>query len=364
MGLTIPLLNRIGQKYPTFRLNSSEKGACNRFLFNFSKQRNHRSFTQIYRFTRIGFRNFAKNCLMGSATVTVEATSQPTIVKFVCSTFLTQSESFEFANIDEAGRSPLAKELFFLPFVKTVYISQNFVAIERFNIVNWEDVQDDVAQQIADYLNEDKPVITRTEAPKNIPVSVYAEVTPNPAVMKFVANKTLVNDTYEFKTLESAKNAPLALRLFRFPFVKEVFMSGNYISIMKLEGIEWHEVTQELRDFLTQYVGQGKTILDDAILTEERETQQTVVPVKPQDLKGISKEIVEILDEYVKPAVAGDGGNIAFDSYDPDTKTVKVILQGACSGCPSSTVTLKNGIETMLREMLQDKVSYVEAING
>ena len=302
---------------------------------------------------------------MGAHTVTVEPTSQPTIAKFVTDKFLTQSESFEFANIDEAGRSPLAKELFFLPFVKTIYISQNFVAIERYNIVNWEEVQDQVAEQIADYLNQDKPVITAAEAPKNVPVSVYAEVTPNPAVMKFVANKTLVNDTYEFKTLESAKNAPLVLRLFRFPFVKEVFMSSNYISIMKLEGIEWQEVTQQLRDFITQYIAQGKTILDDAILSEERSQQQEkIVPVKPVELEGISKEIVEILDEYVKPAVAGDGGNIAFDSYDADTKTVKVILQGACSGCPSSTVTLKNGIETMLREMLQGKVSYVEAING
>ena len=99
-------------------------------------------------------------------------------------------------------------------------------------------------------------------------------------------------------------------------------------------------------------------------MTEERQTEEKIVPVKPQELEGISKEIVEILDEYVKPAVAGDGGNIAFDSYDANTKTVKVILQGACSGCPSSTVTLKNGIETMLREMLQGKVSYVEAING
>lgn len=301
---------------------------------------------------------------METRRVTIEPTSQPTIVKFVTDTFLTQSESFEFANIDQAGRSPLAKELFFLPFVKTVYVSQNFVAIERYNIVEWADVQDQVAEQIAAYLDSEKPVITKAEAPKNVPVSVYAEVTPNPSVMKFVANKTLVNDTYEFKTLESAKNAPLALRLFRFPFVKEVFMSGNYISIMKLEGIEWQEVTQELRDFITQYVAQGKTILDDAILTEERETEEKIVPVKPQELEGISKEIVEILDEYVKPAVAGDGGNIAFDSYDANTKTVKVILQGACSGCPSSTVTLKNGIETMLREMLQGKVSYVEAING
>ncbi|MEP2937402.1 MAG: NifU family protein [Gilvibacter sp.] len=306
---------------------------------------------------------------MASYSVTIEPTSRDSIVKFVTNSFLTQAQSFEFNNIDQTAASPLAKELFFLPFVKTVFISQNFVAIERFNLVTWPDVQDEVAQQIEDYLNAGKPVIQDPETPKSIPVSVYAEVTPNPSVMKFVANKTLVNDMYEFKQVGDTRFAPLARALFQFSFVKEVFMSENYISVTKLDGIEWEEIAGELREFLRLYITDGKRILDDEILEHYQGPATTSTPkiASPQSAKtyeGISKEIVEILDEYIKPAVAGDGGNIAFDSYNEDTKTVKVILQGACSGCPSSTVTLKNGIETMLREMLQGKVDYVEAING
>lgn len=306
---------------------------------------------------------------MNTQSITIEQTSQDTILKFVTEKFLTQSESFEFNNIDETEQSPLAKELFFLPFVKTVYISQNFVAIERYGIVQWEDVQEQVAQQISEYLKSEKPVITKKTQTANIPVSVYVEVTPNPTVMKFVANKTLVNDMYEFKSVGDTRFAPLPRALFNFPFVKEVFMSANYISLTKLEGIEWEEVTLEVREFITQYIASGKPILEDGILSVEKSlsvgaSNSSAVTKKPKDYSGIEKEIVDILDEYVKPAVAGDGGNIAFDSYNESTKTVKVILQGACSGCPSSTVTLKNGIETMLREMLQGKVSYVEALNG
>ncbi len=306
---------------------------------------------------------------MATYSVTIEPTSRDTIIKFVTNSFLTQTQSFEFNNIDETVASPLAKELFYLPFVKTVYISQNFIAIERFNLVAWSDVQNEVAQQIENYLNAGNPVIQDPETPKNVPVSVYAEVTPNPSVMKFVANKALVNDMYEFKQVGDTRFAPLARALFKLPFVKEVFMSENYISVTKLDGIEWEEISGELREFLRIYIADGKRILDDEIL-EHYQGPSTVInesnsaTIGAVDHQGISKEIVDILDEYIKPAVAGDGGNIAFESYNEETKTVKVILQGACSGCPSSTVTLKNGIETMLREMLQGKVEYVEAVNG
>ena len=306
---------------------------------------------------------------MATYSVTIEPTSRDTIIKFVTNSFLTQAQSFEFNNIDQTAACPLAKELFYLPFVKTVYVSQNFIAIERFNLVTWPEVQDEVATQIETYLNAGKPVIQAPEAPKSVPVSVYAEVTPNPSVMKFVANKALFNAIYEFKQVGDTRFAPLARALFQFPFVKEVFMSENYISITKLDGIEWQEISGELREFLRIYIADGKQILDDEILEHYKspmaaKNESTATAVAPVNHEGISKEIIEILDEYIKPAVAGDGGNIAFDSYDEDTKTVKVILQGACSGCPSSTVTLKNGIETMLREMLQGKVDYVEAING
>ncbi|MAN58544.1 MAG: hypothetical protein CMC08_01760 [Flavobacteriaceae bacterium] len=300
---------------------------------------------------------------MSAFSITIQPTKNDSIVKFVANSFLTQARSFEFKNIDEAAASPLAQQLFYLPFVKTVYISQNFVAIEKFNIVEWDTVQDEVSEAISEYLNSGKPVITDTETKKKVPVSVYAEITPNPAVMKFVANKPLADGTFEFKNIDEAQHAPMAKQLFTFPFVKEVFISANYVSVMKYNMVEWQEISMELREFIRTYIEEGKTILEDALLQGENASQSTSATTQA-NFSDIEQEIASILDEYVKPAVAGDGGHIALDSYNPETKTVKVILQGACSGCPSSTVTLKNGIQTMLQEMLHGKVTTVEAING
>jgi Fe-S cluster biogenesis protein NfuA len=295
--------------------------------------------------------------------VNIQPTKNENIVKFIANSFLTQAKSFEFNNIDEAKPSPIAQQLFYLPFVKTVYISQNFIAIEKYNIVDWADVQEEVAQSITDYLNSGKPVVIEEETTAKVPVSVYAESTPNPGVMKFVANKPLAEGTFEFKNIDEAALAPIAKELFNFPFVKEVFISANYISVMKYNVAEWEEITMELREFIRGYIENGKPILDDAILSEQTE-KTSISEVNNEPQSDLDQEIIAILNEYVKPAVASDGGHIAFDSFDADTKTVRVILQGACSGCPSSTVTLKNGIETMLREMLNGKVAYVEAING
>lgn len=300
---------------------------------------------------------------MGHFSVDIQPTNNENIVKFIANTFLTQAKSFEFKNIDEAKPSPIAQQLFYLPFVKTVYISQNFIAIEKYNIVDWVDVQEDVSISISNYLNSGKPVVIEEEAQKKVPVTVYAESTPNPSVMKFVANKPLAEGTFEFKNIDDTTDAPLAKELFTFPFVKEVFISANYVSVMKYNVAEWNEITMELREFIRSYIEQDKAILNDGIL--DQKASQTVSSEEnkaPQS--DFDKEIISILDEYVKPAVASDGGHIAFDSFDADTKTVKVILQGACSGCPSATVTLKNGIENMLREMLHGKVAHVEAING
>ena len=302
---------------------------------------------------------------MSQFSISIEPTNNENIVKFVANSFITRATSYEFKNIDEAKPSLLAQELFHLPFVKTVYIAQNFVAIEKYNIVAWEDVQDDVAEAITTYLNSGKDVITTpVEASTKVPVTVYAESTPNPAVVKFVANKPLVDGTFEFKNIEEAKEAPLAAALFGFPFVKEVFISANYVSVTKYNVVEWQEVTMELRDFVTQYISEGKNVLNDAMLQKKETASKRTNVSEEKELSDFDQQIISILDEYVKPAVASDGGHIAFDSFNEDTKTVKVILQGACSGCPSSTVTLKNGIETMLKEMLQGRVMAVEAING
>jgi Fe-S cluster biogenesis protein NfuA len=295
--------------------------------------------------------------------IDIQPTKNENIVKFIANIFLTQADSFEFKNIDEAKPSPLAQQLFYLPFVKTVYISQNFVAIEKFNIVEWADVQEEVAEAIMEYLKSGDPVIKNDEILQKTAVTVYAESTPNPSVMKFVANKPLAAGIFEFKNIDEASNAPLAAALFNFPFVKEVFISDNYVSVAKYDVAEWQEVSMEIRQFIREYIAAGKTILEDKVLNAAKtDRQKETVIEKP--LTDIDQQIIQILDEYVKPAVAGDGGHIAFESFNPDSKTVRVILQGACSGCPSSTVTLKNGIENMLRELLKGQVEYVEAING
>lgn len=307
---------------------------------------------------------------MSNFTINIQATNKPGIIKFETNKFLTRHENYEFNNIDEAAKSPLAQQLFYLPFVKTVYIAQNFIAIEKYDIVEWDDVQEEVAAQIEDFLNKDGVVIKEDADPtKNVPVTVYAESTPNPGVMKFVANKKLVLKTAEFKNIDEAKDAPLAQQLFHFPFVKAVFIDSNYVSIHKYDVAQWEEITLELREFITNYLQDGKEVLK-AEASVPQQTEASTHPANPEvsqeikDLDDTSKQVIAILDEYIKPAVASDGGNILFDSYNSENKTVKVILQGACSGCPSSTMTLKSGIETMLRDMLRGKVDYVEAVNG
>ena len=295
--------------------------------------------------------------------VSLQETNNPAILKFEANSFLTQYESFEFNNIDEAKNSPLAQQLFYLPFVKKVYISGNFVAIERYDIVTWSDVQNEVREQIEAYLNNDGVVVIPLEQHKKVAVTVYAESTPNPAVIKFVANKNLTPFMLEFTSIDDAKSSPFATELFHFPFIKSVFIDKNYVSITKYDVAEWDDITMELREFIRSYIENGKDIVA-ADAPEINNNTEVAKEEQFETLDDVSKEIINILEEHVKPAVASDGGNIQFESYDAVSKNVKVILQGACSGCPSSTFTLKNGIENMLKEMLHGKVETVEAING
>ncbi len=296
--------------------------------------------------------------------ITIKTTSNKNIIKFELEDFITKNQSFEYKNIDETSTSPLAKQLFYLPFVKTIYISGNFIAIEKYSIVEWEDVQNEVAEQIQNYIaNGGEIVILNENNNKKIPVSIYAETTPNPNVMKFVSNTLLTKTALECKNIDETKASPLAKELFRFPFVKEIFFDENYISITKYEIKEWEEITLELRTFIKEYIETGNTIIDESLITKT-ETHQKQQEEYFDKLDVTSQQIINILEEYVKPAVQSDGGNIMFDSFDEKEKRVKVILQGACSGCPSSTFTLKNGIENMLKDMLKDEAIIVEAINA
>ncbi len=296
--------------------------------------------------------------------ISIKITNNPSIVKFELDEFIIRTENFEFKNIDETQQSPLAKQLFFLPFVKTVYISANFIAIEKFSIVEWEDVQDDLANQINEFIENGGEILKINENKnKKIPVTIYAETTPNPSVLKFASNKLMTKTAVEFKNIDETAASPLAKELFKFPFVKEIFIDENYISVTKFAVTEWDEITLELRTFIKEYIENGGTVIDEnaIIKTDNHQKQQESYF---ENLDVTSQQIINIIEEYVKPAVQSDGGNIMFESFDPTEKRVKVVLQGACSGCPSSTFTLKNGIENMLKDMLKDQDIKVEAING
>ena len=298
------------------------------------------------------------------AKITIKETQNPSILKFEFDDFITNNESFEYKNIDEATNSPLAQKLFYLPFVKTVYISGNFIAIEKFSIVEWDDVKEAVAEQIEAFVASGSAIITETEnKTKKQPITVYGETTPNPAALKFVVNKMLTKSAVEFKNIDQTSASPLVQELFKFSYVKEVFIDENYISVTKYEINDWQEITLELRTFIKQYIENGGTVLDESLITAQKEEEISKVE-NFDTLDLTSQKIISILDEFVKPAVQADGGNIAFDSFNESDKVVKVILQGACSGCPSSTFTLKSGIENMLKSMLNDEQITVEALNA
>ncbi len=293
--------------------------------------------------------------------ITIENTPNDTILKFVANTILTDG-SFEYHNVEEVKNSTMIQQLFHLPFIKKVFVTANFIAVERFNIVEWSDVQDELKKVIENYLNTNQSLFSEQQN-KQVVVEVYGESTPNPAVMKFVTNKLLTSENIEVKTLESATEVPIAKALLDFSYVDEVFISDNYISVTKNASVEWFEITSALRDYLKNYIKDNKPVITEnyvPIVNEKIEIE----PIKTEDLDDISQEIVAILDEYIKPAVTSDGGNILFQSYDTTSKTVNVVLQGACSGCPSSTITLKNGIEATLKQLLPNKIEEVVAING
>ncbi|MCB9186247.1 MAG: NifU family protein [Flavobacteriales bacterium] len=199
---------------------------------------------------------------------------------------------------------------------------------------------------------------------KTIPYTIYAEATPNPTTMKFVANRVLLEDGLaEYTSMDEAKGSPLALKLFGFPFITGVFIQGNFITLMKSDMVSWQDVVMELREFVRDYLNSGGLVvteLDSNSIRTDSELATTTVHAEASS--ELEEKIIAILDNEVGPAVAQDGGNITFKGY--ENGVVNVVLRGACSGCPSSTVTLKNGIETLLKNRLPGEVTEVVAING
>jgi Fe-S cluster biogenesis protein NfuA len=185
------------------------------------------------------------------------------------------------------------------------------------------------------------------------PIFVYTELSPNPNSMKFVLNFELVPDglSFDYPSLESALTegsaSPLAADLFQFPHVKRVFIASNFITITKDEEIPWEEVLRDTKQFIKIYFEENHPVF------EQKTIERNTVIVDERDSDTVQK-IKAALDTYVRPAVESDGGAINFHSFDEESGVVKVLLQGSCSGCPSSTVTLKAGIENLLTKMVPD----------
>lgn len=187
-------------------------------------------------------------------------------------------------------------------------------------------------------------------APRNI--QLYLESNPNPNSLKFVVNEMLVPEglSFDFPDIESTENAPLAKELFGYPFVDRVFYMSNFVTVTKTEDVEWLEIQAKIKDHIKNFLESGKFIIE--VASEE-------APAGEEDTESV-KKIKTILDEYIRPAVEQDGGAITFHSFRDGI--LKVRLQGSCSGCPSSMITLKAGIENLFKRMMPEEVQTVEAL--
>ena len=187
-------------------------------------------------------------------------------------------------------------------------------------------------------------------------IEIYTEMTPNPESVKFITNKHILpNFQLDFRTKELASGSAMAKALFEIPFVNGVFIANNFVTITKKPEYDWFEITPELKEAVKNFIASGAKPVDDALLPKDLLTEES----QPSTATDIESKIKDLLEKYVKPAIQMDGGHIEFRSFEDGV--VKLSLQGSCSGCPSSTLTLKSGIEGLLKRMVPE-VETVEAI--
>jgi Fe-S cluster biogenesis protein NfuA len=289
--------------------------------------------------------------------VFIEPTENPKVMKFVADYNLIPG-ALELDRESDVSEIPMAQELFNYPFVDRIFITANFVAVAKQDTVEWGDVAENLKNVIEDELLANPRIYLQK---KKEAYQVYAEMTPNPYVMKFVSSKLLMDGFVEVKSREEAAEVPLAQAIFdEFEFAKEVFISDNVVAVTKDDSVEWHEVMVTVRALVADFLQNGGVISN----LEPHKHENPVEKIINRDYTDTEQKISDILNEYVAPAVENDGGKISLIEYDQDTKTAKMLLQGACSGCPSSSATLKNGIENILKQFLPEVVEKVEAVNG
>ena len=290
-------------------------------------------------------------------TIIIEPTENSKVMKFVADYNLMPG-SLELDRTSDVSELPLAKKLFVYPFVERIFITANFIAVAKQDGVQWENVVEPLKEIIEADLEANPRVYLQKE--KEVQ-QVFAEMTPNPMVMKFVSTKILLDGFVEVKSKDDAAEVPLAKAIFNeFDFTKEVFISDNFVAVTKNVSVEWHEVMVAVRTFITEYLQNGGEISN----ATPQKHESPVENLMNREYTETEQKISDILKEYVAPAVESDGGKISLMEYVPETKTAKMLLQGACSGCPSSTATLKGGIENLLKQFVPELVEKVEAVNG
>ena len=289
--------------------------------------------------------------------IIIEPTENPKVMKFVADYNLIPG-SIELDRTSDITEIPLAQELFNYPFIERIFITANFIAVAKQDTVEWDHVVGSLKNIIEDELLANPRIYLQK---KREMYQIYAEMTPNPAVMKFVSTKLLMDGFVEVKSRDEAAEVPLAEAIFNeFDFAKEVFISDNFVAVTKKVSVVWHGVMVAVRAFIAEYLQNGGKISN----LEPEKHESPVESLMNREYTETEQKISDILNEYVAPAVEGDGGKISLMEYVAETKTARMLLQGACSGCPSSTATLKGGIENVLKQFVPELVENVEAVNG
>ncbi len=287
--------------------------------------------------------------------LSIQTTDNPRVIKFVADKVFLEG-SLELDKNSDVSHIPLAKELFNFPFITRLFITANFIAIAKDDSVEWDSIAMQLRDIILENINKNPQLILK----KDYKPIFFAENTPNPEVMKFISEKPIIKGFLELKSSQEAQEIPLAKGLFEFDFVKEIFINDNYIAITKHKNANWDNILDRIQNYLQDFfLNKQKSEKINGIF-EKYQAQS----FNNRGFTEIEEKINAILQEYVAPAVENDGGKISLIEFDEETKTAKMLLQGACSGCPSSTITLKNGIENLLKNFLPDIVENVEAING
>lgn len=279
--------------------------------------------------------------------ITFEKTENPRVGKFVVNKTLL-SGALEISRDSDFSEIPLAVELFNYDFIEKIFITANFIAIAKDSSYEWDEIGESLKLIIEDYLIDYPDIIEKKKESK---LFVFQE-TPNPDVVKFICSNQILNGSLEIKKNEMTSH-PISKALSEnFNFIEEIFVNNNQISIIKNNNTEWESKIEKINDFLINYIQEGGKLFSEnkSETKEKREFSETELA------------IISVLDEYVKPAIEADGGMISLVEFDEETKTAKMLLQGACSGCPSSQITLKSGIQNVLNHMLPGTVDHVESI--